>query len=109
MSFPSISSIVQSSREAISLWLLIADRLCHQLKATVYLRPERLQQKLQNCCIKLWSGPGDASRTAGAHRPLSQIPPQMLPACGLTYLFNHSFPSVLFCDDIRVLLSVFYV
>lgn len=100
---------MQSPKEAISLWLLVADRVFYQLSTTVYLRPVRLQQKLQNYCIKHWSGAGDASRTAGARRPLSQIPVQMLPANGLTYLpFIHPlFPSLLFCDNIRVLVSVF--
>lgn len=50
-SLPShISSIVQRPKEAINLWLLVAERLFYQLKTTVYLRPVRLQQKLQNYC-----------------------------------------------------------
>lgn len=100
---------LQSPKEAIGLWLLLADRLFYQLKATVYLRPVRLQQNLQNYCIKRWSGAGDTSGTVGARWPLSQIPVQMLPANGLTYLpFIHPlFPSVFFCDHIRVLVSVF--
>lgn len=106
--FPYLQHL-QSPKEAISLWLLVADRLFYQLKATVYLRPVRLQQNLQNYCIKHWSGSGNTSWTVGACRPLSQIPVQMLLANGLMYLpFIHPlFPSVLFCDDIRVLVSVF--
>lgn len=60
--------------------------ICSKLEATVYLRPIRLQQRLQRHCTKHWSSPADASWTAGTRRPRSLIPVQMLPANSLTSL-----------------------